>query len=60
LHSCEICSNRDFTQRRAAPMPRVSDVVSESELRVPKPISFASVSRSDCGDTAFAIAASWG
>jgi len=29
-------SNSDFTHLRAAPMPRVSEVVSESVFRVPK------------------------
>src|SRR6201999_555732 len=41
--SFEISSKRDFTQRRAAPMPRVSDVVSDSVWRVPKVTSLSIV-----------------
>src|SRR4249919_1207631 len=52
--SFEIASKRDFTQRRAAPMPRALDLVSDKVLRVPKPTSFASISCSDCAETALA------
>ena len=44
--SFEIASKRDFTQRRAAPMPRVSDFVSDSVWRVPKPTRRVIVMRS--------------
>jgi hypothetical protein len=37
--SAEIRSSSALIQRRAAPMPRVSESVSESVLRVPKPTS---------------------
>src|SRR6185437_11637356 len=43
LQPFEIVSNCDATQRRAAPMPRVFEVVVESVWRVPKPTSAASV-----------------
>ena len=35
-HCAEILSNSDFIQRRAAPIPCVSDVVSDKVCRVPK------------------------
>ncbi len=38
-HAAEIRSISALTQRRAAPMPRVPDSVSEKVLRVPKPTS---------------------
>ena len=41
--SLENVSKRDFTQRRAAPIPRVADFVSDSVLRVPKPTRCAIV-----------------
>ena len=38
-HAAEIASNSALIQRRAAPIPRVSESVSDSVWRVPKPAS---------------------
>src|SRR5581483_10883095 len=54
--SLEISSNLDFTQRRAAPIPRAFDFVSDSVLRVPKPTSAASMSCNDFAETACVMA----
>ena len=44
-------SNSPFTQRLAAPMPRVGDVVSERVCRVPKPTRRVIVARRRAGST---------
>src|SRR5581483_9718358 len=54
--SLEISSNLDFTQRRAAPIPRAFAFVSDSVLRVPKPTSAASMSCNDFAETACVMA----
>ena len=46
---CAAAANCAASQRRAAPMPRVSDLVSDSVCRVPNPTSFATVVCSAAG-----------
>src|SRR5579859_5098178 len=58
--SLEICSKRDFTQRSAAPMPCLSDLVSERVWRVPKLTSLVSVAWSSAGLMARAMSCSAG
>src|SRR5690348_16051594 len=58
--SLEICSKRDFTQRSAAPMPRLSDLVSERVLRLPKLTSLLSVAWSSWALTVRAMSCSTG
>src|SRR6185312_14448826 len=60
LQPFEIVSNCDATQRRAAPMPRVFEVVVESVWRVPKPTSAASAACRLDALTALAIACNSG
>ncbi len=55
-----MASKRAFTQRRAAPMPRVSEVVSERVWRVPKPTRCSIVACSSPGETSAAISRSIG
>jgi hypothetical protein len=49
--SLEMAWNSDATQRRAAPIPRVGDLVSESVCLVPKPTSLVIVARCRSGET---------
>ncbi len=50
-----ISAKRAATQRRAAPMPRVSDFVSDKVCRVPKPTRRAIVAWSSSARTSVAI-----
>ena len=49
--SALTASNRILAQRRAAPMPRVSDEVSDSVWRVPKATRRVTVARRAAGST---------
>ena len=46
---CAAAANWAESQRRAAPIPRVSDLVSDRVCRVPNPTSFATVACSGAG-----------
>ena len=56
--SLERLAKRAATQRRAAPIPRVSDRVSDKVWRVPKPTSVAIVECSAAGSTRSAMSRS--
>jgi len=54
--AAEMRSNSAFTQRRAAPMPRVWETVSERVWRVPKPTSRVMSARMRSAETAATMA----
>ena len=56
----EIFSNSDLIQRRAAPMPRVVDTVSEKVLRVPKLTSLRMSASRRWGEAALAMVYNFG